>query len=440
VLHLKEDIAGLSGNESDEATASLLPIPGGPSVLVLPFETLGGPDTLFGDGITVEIVTALSRFRELHVIGRNTAFRHRGERDTTKLHGEVGADYILSGSVRRAEKLVRVHAELQRGADGSVLWAEGYERDLKAEAIFEVQDDIASHVVVTVAQPLGVIARPELAAARRKPPERLDTYDCLLFFYDYSANRSPEGHRKLTATLQQELGETPEIAALWAAQSFLLIDTWRFGYNAGEAREEARDRAMEAARKAVKLDPFHSLGYHALMQACFAAGDPKGFRAAGNRCLDLNPNDSDVLSDYGLHLTMADEWSAGLLLLKVSLSLNPEPPDWYWFPFCLWHLNREEYDAALDVALRCQSDEFFWTHALHAITYAALEMKEEASASVRRLLELYPEFPRKAREELARWVSPERQQNALELLWRAGVPIPMEAHPRRAGSRAGSGS
>lgn len=440
VLHLREDLAALSGNEPDEATAALLPIPGGPSVLVLPFETLGGPDTLFGDGITVEIVTALTRFRELHVIGRNTAFHHRGERDAAQLRGELGADYVLSGSVRRVDQLVRVHAELQSGTDGGLFWAEGYERDLKAEAIFEVQDEIASKVVATVAQPHGVIARPELAEAQRKPPERLDSYDCLLLFYDYSANRSPEGHQKVSATLEQELRETPEVAALWAAQAFLLIDSWRFGYNPEGSREEARDRAMEAARKSVKLDPFHCLGYHALMQACFAAGDQKGFRSAGNRCLDLNPNHSDILADYGLHLTMVDEWTAGMLLLKVSLSLNPEPPDWYWFPFCLWHFNRGENDAALDYALRCQSDEFFWTHALHAITYAALEMKEEASESVRRLLECYPDFPRRAREELAHWVSPERQQHALEALWRSGVPIPMETQRGRERSRTGSGS
>ena len=79
------------------------------------------------------------------------------------------------------------------------------------------------------------------------------------------------------------------------------------------------------------------------------------------------------------------------------------------------------------MALRSQSEGFFWTHAMHAMAYAALGMNEEAAAAVRRLLEAYPTFPRMAREELARWVSPQRQEQALQALSRAGVPIAMSA-------------
>ena len=422
VLHIERELAELRGS-GQEAAASLAPLPGGPSIVVVPFQTLGGPDSVFGDGITVEIVTALSRFRELHLIGRSTAFRHRGERDIAQLRAELGADYVLTGSVRRAEDRVRVHAELSSGADGGLMWAEEYERRLSAEAIFQVQDEIAGRVVSTIAQPHGVIARPELAATQRKAPERLDAYDCLLLFYDYAANRSPEGHAKLRASLGDELRETPEVATLWAAMSFVDIDTWRFGYNVSDSREEARERGVDAARRAVKLDPLHALGYHAMLLGCFACGDHKGFREAGKRCLELNPNDADVLADYGLHLTMFDEWASGMLLLKVALSLNPEPPDWFWFPFFLWHFDQDEFDAALDMALRCRSEGFFWTHAMHAMAYAGLEMEEEAAAAVNRLLDAYPGFPSMARDELARWVTPSRQRKALDALSRAGVPI-----------------
>ena len=132
-------------------------------------------------------------------------------------------------------------------------------------------------------------------------------------------------------------------------------------------------------------------------------------------------------------MTMSDEWTAGMLLLKKALSLNPEPPDWFWFPFFAWHFDRGEFDAALDMALRCQSEGFFWTHGMHAMAYAALDMGEEAAAAVQQLLEAYPQFPPLAREELARWVSPKRQKLALDMLSRAGVPIPMAAQARSRG-------
>jgi TolB-like protein len=311
VLHLREELgkADRAGNGTTAVLADALP--SGPSIAVLPFETLGGADSVFGDGITVELVTALSRFREFHVIGRGTSFRHRGEKDAKKLRDELGADYALTGSVRREDDRVRVNAELLCGADGKVCWAEGYERDLSTSAIFEVQEEIASRVVAAIALPRGVIARPELAAARRKPPGQLGSYDCLMLFYDYAANRSPEGHRRVRAALEKQLEEDPGAAALWAAQSFAHTDTWRFGYNVTDSRAAARDRGWEAARQAVKLDPLNSLGYHALFLACFARGDLKGFREAGNRCLELNPNNADALADYGLHLALCDEWNVG---------------------------------------------------------------------------------------------------------------------------------
>jgi len=440
VLHLREDLAEAGVRLGNAAAVSLVPpLPGWPSVAVMPFESLGGAVSAFGDGITVEIVTALSRFRELHVIGRGTAFRHRGERDAVKLHAELGADYVLEGSVRRADERVRVHAELLRGADGEVLWAEGYERDLTASAIFELQDEIASRVVATIAQPRGVIARPELASAQRKPPERLDSYDCLLLFYDYGANRSTAGHRKIRAALETETREDPGVAALWAALSFVHTDTWRFGYNVADSRARARDRALDSARQAVKLDPLNSLGYHALFLARFAHDDLKGFHEAGNRCLELNPNDAEALADFGLHLTMCDDWAVGMLLLKVALALNPEPADWFWFPFFAWHFQRGEFDAALDMALRCRSEGFFWTHGMHAVAYSALGMREEAAAAVARLLEAYPEFQRMARDELAHWMSPERQERTLEALRKAGLQVP-EVEPDAGRSRRAAGS
>jgi tetratricopeptide (TPR) repeat protein len=151
----------------------------------------------------------------------------------------------------------------------------------------------------------------------------------------------------------------------------------------------------------------------------------KGFRKAANRAIELNPNHVDVLADYGLHLALSGDWVQGQLFLKLALSLNPEPPDWYWFPFFIWHFEHGEFDAALDMALRAQNEQFFWTHGMHALAFAALGMRTEAAAAVSRLLALYPGFPAVAREELARWGNEERTERMLHLLRDAGLPIPI---------------
>jgi TolB-like protein len=427
VLHLREGLAEVGGGRAAGSAVSPLEWKPahGPSIAVLPFENLGEEaDVRFASGITVEIVAALARFRELHVLGRSTMARHRDVRNPLELRRELGADYVLAGNVRRADDLLRVHAELVSGATGGVLWAQRYERDYNVDEIFRIQDDIARQVVATVAQPHGVIARPQAELAKRKPPGGLDAYDCLLLFYAYAFDPSPEGHRKVRAALEREVQLDPGVALLWSALSMVHNDTWRFGFNATDGRVSARDEALAAARRAVKLDPLDALGYHALFLAQFARGDHKAFREAGERAIELNPNNPDILSDYGVHLTFCGDWKQGLLFLKLALSLNPEPPDWYWFPFFIWHFDRGEYDEALDMALRSQTEGFFWTHGMHALAYTGLGMREEAARAVARLLEIYPEFPARAREELGRWLDQERAERTLGWFREAGVPIP----------------
>jgi adenylate cyclase len=425
VLHLAEDMAALAASGGAPGDSFPVGIPGGPAIAVLPFENMGDEsDALLGDGITVEIITALARFREFHVLGRNTVFQHRGTQDVKTLHRDLGVEYVVEGSLRREASRLRVNAQLLDAATGIVAWAERYDRDWSVGSIFEIQDEIANHVVSTVAQPHGVIARPQLVVAKRKPPEQLDSYDCLLLFYDYAAHHSPAAHAQVRAALEQEVTEEPASSSLWAALSMVHTDSWRFGFNVEGARAGARDRGLQEARNAAELDPMNPLAYHALFLAHFVRGDMKGFREAADRAVSLNPNNTDILADYGLHLTLSDEPARGIVLLKVALSLNPEPPEWYWFPFFLWHFERREFEAALDVALRAHSEEFYWTHLLHAVAYAAVGMRQEAASAGKRLLGVYPGFARVARAELARWVGPDRVEATIALLEVAGLQIP----------------
>lgn len=424
VLHLRDHLAevtrGLDASAGDFAPT----LPGGPAIAVLPFENLGGEgDQPFGDGISIEILTALSRFREFRLLGRGTVFGYRGERDAARLRANLGANYVLSGSIRRDAERVRVHAELVSTEDRQVLWVERFDRELTAGTMFEVEDEIATRVVTTIAPPHGVISRPAVAVARRKAPERLLSYDCLMLFFDYTAHRSEERHDAVRTVVSAETREAPDVASLWAALSMLHIDTWRFGFNMAPSREAARAQGLEAARRAVDLDPRDALGYHARFLAHFADGDVKAFRSAGHRALELNPYDTDILADFGLHLTMCDEWNRGLFLLKLALSLNPDPPDWYWFPFFMWHFDRGEFDDALEMALRSQSPDFYWTHGMHLLAYSALGMEDEAAGALARLLKIYPDFPREAPRELALWLGPERIERLVVPLRKAGLPI-----------------
>jgi len=127
VLHLRDHLAEVT-RELDASAGDFAPtLPGGPAIAVLPFENLGGEgDQPFGIGISIEILTALSRFREFRLLGRGTAFGYRGERDVVQLRANLGANYVLSGSIRRDAERVRVHAELVSTADRQLVWVERF--------------------------------------------------------------------------------------------------------------------------------------------------------------------------------------------------------------------------------------------------------------------------------------------------------------------------
>ena len=178
-----------TGSPSSAAPAAPSP-PDKAAVAVLPFDNLSGDpeQAYFSDGITEDVITELSRFRELLVIARNSSFAFRGKAvDVREIGRALGADYVVEGSVRRAGARVRITAQLIDAATGAHLWAERYDRPL--EDVFAIQDEIARGIVATVAA--RVLEEREIAA-RRRPPRDMRAYDLFLQGYRLSDTYTPE--------------------------------------------------------------------------------------------------------------------------------------------------------------------------------------------------------------------------------------------------------
>ena len=141
------------------------------------------------------------------------------------------------------------------------------------------------------------------------------------------------------------------------------------------------------------------------------------------RAARLNPNDTDTFAAFGLHLILIGDSALGRVFMKVALTLNPEPPDWYWFALYFMHFSAGEYEDALEMALRAQNESFYWTHCMQATAYAKLGLQTESRRALDRLLALFPSFPAQARTELERWVNPEQTTLLLEALDEAGLHL-----------------
>ena len=155
-----------------------LPLPDKPSIAVLPFTNISGDpeQEYFADGMVEEIITALSRFKSLFVIARNSSFAYKGSSpDIRQVGRELGVRYVLEGSVRKSGKRVRITAQLIDSQTGSHLWADRFDSAL--EDLFELQDQVTANIVGAIAPKIDLA---EIDRAKRKPVESLDAYDCFL--------------------------------------------------------------------------------------------------------------------------------------------------------------------------------------------------------------------------------------------------------------------
>ena len=403
-----------------------LDLPTGPSIAVLPFDNMCGEagQDYFVDGLVEEIINDLTKFRDLLVISRNTTFQYKGRHvDVRRLGRDLGVGYVLEGSVRKAANRIRVTAQLLETVNGAHVFSETYDRDLTPANIIDVQDEIADHVVTAIAQPYGAIARVDLRDAKRKATESLDAYDSVLHFYEYWATGGAEAHLMARDALERAVTLDPQYASAWAALAQIYADEGRFGYNSRPGRDPF-DRALEAARKAIELDPDNCTGYQALFVAYFHKHDIDQFRATGERALALNPNDPNTLADYGLMLAFTGDWDRGVALTRKAIALSPVHPGWYHAAAIFDHYRKGEYEAALAEAKQGEMEGFYITHVFSAMAYGQLGRQEEAQAAIENLLALRPDFANTARDEFRRWnLAEDLIDHCLDGLRKAGLGV-----------------
>jgi TolB-like protein/tetratricopeptide (TPR) repeat protein len=402
----------------------LLALPTGPVVAVLPFENLSEDpkQEYFSDGLTDDIITALSRFKDLFVIARNSTFRYKGQAvDVRQLNKELGARYVLEGSVRKVEARLRVTAQLLDAKDGTHLWAETYDRNLSASNVFDIQDEITEQVVATLAGFHGVISRARFTEVKEKPTDSLDAYECVLRYGAYNrGGYAVTEHARLRDALEDAAKTDPSYAEAWACLSAIYLDEYLYDYN---PRPDPLVRALEAARRGAAADPLNQFARFALAYVHFYRHDIDFFVAEGEAAIALNPNNAIVLHAFGDCLQHSGD-ERGIAFVRKALSLDPFYPTWYYFPIAHHHFERGEYQAALAAARRIELPDLSHTHLFLAAINAQLGRQEEAQTSVQELLRVSPGFNvRKLIEDRQKWnATDDSIRRWVAALRKAGLP------------------
>lgn len=319
---------------------------GKPSIAVLPFDNMSGDpeQEYFSDGICEDIITGLSRYHELVVIARGSSFVFKGQSvDITEVAGQLGCQYVLEGSVRKAGDRVRITAQLIDGATGSHIWAEKYDRVL--EDVFAVQDDVVSTIVSTIA---GRLDKESRERAARKSPANLTAYEHVLLgkYYWPDWQGSQEDRDKARDEFNKAVELDPECVPAYTGLAYAYLND--FYYGSPTEREVSGARALEFARKAVEMDESDAFAHLMLAYGYMdVKSDLELGRAQLERALELNPNDyTNACAQISVTIRTGN-YEESVACANEAIRLNPFLPD-----FCLSECGfadffAEQYDKAL---------------------------------------------------------------------------------------------
>ena len=388
---------------------------------MLPFKSSGTATELkaLAEGLSEDIVTGLSRFSYLRVIARGSTLRYANQTTDLRTVGkELGARYVMEGSLRQAGTKLRLAVQLVDATTGAHLWAENYEREFSPENIFELQDDLVPRIVSTVADWYGVLPHSMSESVRLKPPEQLSPYEALLRSFGYF-EKSLLKSMPLSDPACSELSLKNQATLMaWAMLSMMFGEEHRFGFN---VEPDSLERSLEAARKAVAIAHANHFAWGALAQALFFRKELDAFRDAAERAITLNPMDGSTV-EYLAHLiAFSGNWERGCELAERARQLNPNHPSWYWAVPFLDAYRKGDYLSARPFLTKGNPQKNYLMHALLAAVNGQLGESEAAARHLREVLTMMPDFPSIGRDEFSKWYLPELVDHLIEGLEKAGL-------------------
>ncbi len=394
-----------------------------PSIAVLPFVNMSGDpeQEYFSDGITEDIITALAKNRWLSVIARYSTFAYKGKSpDVRRVAEELGATYVVEGSVRKAGKRVRITAQLIDARSGNHIWAERYDREL--DDIFAMQDEITQTIAATIEPELGAV---ESQRVRRKPTENLDAWDYYHLALSHMYRFNKEGNAEAQRLFRRAIEADPDFAAAHARLAYCMaVSTVYFE---AEPTVEFLDGALRVAQRAALLDDQDALAH-------FAVGRIQLLRLQYDRAIaefqtsvDLNPNLAQAHCGLGDSLAYAGRLDEATSSFEEAVRLSPHDP--YRWGFLMYgslaHLFAKRHELAAEWAEKAVRvpNSHYWANAALVAALGHLNRPDEARSAVADLQRRRPGFSCSFAKDHLFYVKDSAQvEHYIEGLRKAGLP------------------
>jgi adenylate cyclase len=368
-----------------------LPLPDLPSIAVLPFVNMSeDPKQEFlSDGITENIITALSKVPRLFVISRQSTFFYKGKPVKVKqVSEELGVQYVLEGSIQRSADRIRINAQLIDALKGHHIWAQRYDRDMTD--LFALQDEITIRILNAI--------RVKLTEGERSfgTPLKYDKQDldCMLKTMEaqgHLTRANPEDNNVARRIAEEAIAMCPErLKPYGHLAMFHMLDYW---FGTSKSPQESIEKAIELAQKSLAIDDRAETHGFLSQLYCLKREWDKAI-AEGERGVTLNPGGADVKYWYAATLTFAGRAEEAIPLFEKTIRLNPFGPSRYFLNY--GHALRvtgrlEEAASAYKKAIQREPNNFF-AHLNLAGTYSMMGREQEARAEAAEVLRLNPKF------------------------------------------------
>jgi len=393
------------------------PLPDKPSIAVLPFVNMTGDHQQepFCDGLSEEIITTLSKIPKLFVIAHNSTFTYKGKpAKVQRVAEELGVQYVLEGSVRRAGKQVRITAQLTDALSGHHLWAERYDRNPKD--IFIIQDEITTHIITALQVKL---TEGEQARLFSKGTKNLDAFMKVVEARYLSYQSTIEGNIRARQLAEEAISLDPNYAFAYRALALAtLVDIW---LGVSKNPQESLKKCIELYKKAIALDNSFAMGYAGLGYSLMMARKYDEGIAQAERGLELEPNSADVVYAYADILLFTGGES--IPFFESAIRLNPKPPNIYLRHYAAALRNTGRYEEAIAQVKKAIEGEprDIMSYIVLASTYSMAGREKEARQAAAEVLKINPKFSLEQLERTTPYKDQATKERFIDSLRKAGL-------------------
>ncbi|MFT5506104.1 MAG: adenylate cyclase [Gammaproteobacteria bacterium] len=364
-----------------------------PSIAVLALRNMNNNSDLdyIGDGITEDLITALSKVRSFKVISRESTFTYKNTaKDVRDIASELGVQYILEGSVRKSGSRVRATAQLIDAVTGHHVWAERYDREM--EDIFDLQDEMV--------QIIAAALEPEIYEAERvriehKTPNNLDAWELYQRGLSFMWNYENDAVSTAIDLFKQANEADPTFAPAYSYLTYSYYIKLILGY--ADDPEDLIKKGMEAAKKAIKYDSKDSMSYFSIGRILMMQGNQDQAIDALRKSIELNPCFAQAYHGLGMALALAGQLDESKQTTAKAVELSPRDPMLWAFTAvhaftCILNNENEESLVWYRKTMQLPNVAGYWPHAVNAAALANLDRLDEAKQAIAMAVEAKPDL------------------------------------------------